>query len=126
MSTDDATRFRHAQAEHLTRLKARTTDRPDHARFLRLLLDAEPGKLDEVTRPARVSRRVAEALTDDVHWCRRPAPPEGSMISPYPGAYNRLRVDQARTAHDRAAARREQATTDTAPPTLRGLLTLSE
>lgn len=125
MPTDDATRFRNAQALLLAKLKARTTDRPDHARFLRALLDAEPGKLDEVTRPARVSRRVADALTDDVHWCRRPAPPEGHMISPFPAAYNQLRVDQARTAHDRAA-RREQAKADTAPPTLRGLLTLPE
>lgn len=125
MSTD-ATHFHAAQAEHLTRLKARTTDRPDHARFLRALLAAEPGKLDDVARSPRVSRRVADALTDDVHWCRRPAPPQGCTISPYPGAYNRLRVEQARAAHDRAAARREQANANTAPPTLRGLLTLSE
>lgn len=126
MSTDDTTRFHTAQTEHLARLKARTTDRPHHARFLRLLLAAEPDKLDDIPRPARVSRPVADALTDDVHWCRRPAPPEGCTISPYPGAYNRLRVQQARAAHDRAAARRERANADTAPPTLRDVLTLSE
>lgn len=105
-----------AQGESLTALKAAVVDRPPHARYLAQLLDAPADRIDHVPVPADVSKRVAEALCDDVHWCRMPLRTRDShprtIVSAYPRAYLRLRE----TAVRQAAVRRERKAAPPPPP----------
>jgi len=110
-----------AQARNLTKLKALVMDRAPHGRYLALLLAAPVDRIDHVDVPPDVSRRVAEALRDDVFWCRRLAARHGELVSHFPDAYHRLRDENARLA----AARREQAC-KRGPASLASLLTIGK
>lgn len=117
-----ATQLPEAQAQHLARLKALVMDRKPHARYLATLLAAPVDGLDQVDVPRDVSRAVAEALRDDVFWCRRvhPGLRPKELVAQFPDAYHRLRN---KNAHRAAARRADRAN---GPASLRALLRLGQ
>jgi len=95
-----------AQEQRLRDLEERTADRPAHAAFL-AALRAGPNdhSMDDLPLPRGVSSRVALALIEDLSWCRHEPTGDGYPQA-YPGAYNTLRVDNARAAAARTASTR--------------------
>lgn len=86
------------QQQHTTELRKSTQDRPAHAAYLDTLLSLRPGDdPHQVPVPEDVSARYAQAILDDVDWCRTPLP---NPAHPYPDAYATLR------RRDKAAATR--------------------
>lgn len=121
--TSEQERLRAAQSERLAALTERTADRVPHRRYLEWLLEAED--LDQrhnVALPSGVSHRVADALMDDVYWCRMPLPDSGHL-PPYPDAYGRYRLATARAAGARKQAEEARGRQ---PGTLSDLLTFDE
>lgn len=94
-----------AQAAYLRDLAERVADRPPHKTYLdSLLATTDDNALYDIPLPRKVSRRVADALVEDVAWCRTSLPEIGQM-SPYPAAYKSLRIDDARAAAERGRSR---------------------
>jgi hypothetical protein len=111
MTMNESDRLALAQQARLAELRAQAEDKPAHAEFLAVLEDAAPGEILEDLRPARgVSRRVADALIDDIGWIRQPVPEQGMRVAAYPGAYAALRLKDARAAAARQATREHNAT----------------
>lgn len=94
-----AVRFQALQSETLDDLRAACADRPEHAEYLEALIEQGPG----VEPWTGVSRRVADALDDDVSWCTQNVPAGQGFPSGFPGRYRALRASNARAATRRAA-----------------------
>lgn len=106
--TTDSDRFEQAQRDRLAQLREACADKPAHAEFLEILIDAAPGEVfEDLPLPRGVARRVADALITDIEWINQLIPPAGAQVSPFPCGYARLRAQQgitaARGARTRAA-----------------------
>ncbi|MGW0523039.1 hypothetical protein [Crossiella sp. NPDC003009] len=116
---DQRGRFIAAQQDQLRHLREATADRPAHARYLAALEQVSADRIDDVEPGAGVSARIAQALRDDVAWCRMVPPARGGFTSPFPGSYAALRLRAARAVAERARTTKEAGT-------LSGLLRLRD
>lgn len=98
-------RLAEAQGQRLASLIERAADRPAHTKYIEALMAADYEDLMEVEAPSGVSRRVADAILDDVFWIRQPETTGGGFVSQYQNAYSNRRMADARAARDRAKTR---------------------
>lgn len=100
------------KAERITRLRARTADRPAHARLLEILLaleDDRDGQDEDYAAGAMresgraLSSLAAQALIEDTNWIRHYGEPLANdwNYSVFPNAYDNYRVASARAASAR-------------------------